>query len=264
MPALKCRLDEKLRFLSTGMTSLANQHVIGLFPNQSRRKARRTTTGISEAMRRSLRMLVKSREYARNVRHANWDFAIEIQRLRETGLSDCDLRWLVCKGYLEQACEITLPTQVGRSFRALACLKFLDESCFVLTEEGVSFAQEVCGLLRQTQPQDEPQDGIAPACCGPKLPAGPSWDAIHLELRVGSYVVKRYRVPAPNQEVVLATFEEENWTERIDDPLAPTAEIDPKRRLHSTIQCLNRNQRRRLIHFRGDGHGTGVCWELVG
>lgn len=209
---------------------------------------------IPDALRSSLRMLLHSHDYAHNVSRVIWDFAIEVQRLREAGLSDCDLRWLVCKGYLEHACEITSPYQAGRSFRRLDCLKFLDDSCFVLTEEGLSFAQEICAS------SDAPET----FCCGPKPSTAPSWDATHLELRVGGYLVKRYRVPAPNQEIVLAVFEEEHWPERIDDPLAPTPEIEPKRRLHSTIQCLNRNQRRRLIHFRGDGRGTGVCWELVG
>jgi hypothetical protein len=82
-------------------------------------------------------------------------------------------------------------------------------------------------------------------------------------LWVGEAVVKRFRVPASNQEVVLSVFEEEGWPKHIDDPLSPAPEMDPKRRLHSTIHCLNRNQKRHLIHFRGDGHGTGLCWELL-
>jgi hypothetical protein len=80
-------------------------------------------------------------------------------------------------------------------------------------------------------------------------------------LRLGGRVVKKFQVPARNQELVLTAFQEERWPMRIDDPLPPIAEIEPKRRLHSTIQCLNRNQRAQLLQFRGDGTGRGICWE---
>ena len=51
---------------------------------------------------------------------------------------------------------------------------------------------------------------------------------------------------------------------RIDDPLPLKAAIDPKRRLHDTINSLNRNQRGRRLRFLGDGSGQAVCWEPAG
>src|SRR5207247_9758075 len=89
----------------------------------------------------------------------------------------------------------------------------------------------------------------------------PRWDSERRELRWGELVVKQFRVPAPNQETVLAAFEEEGWPRRIDDPLPPRADQDPKCRLHDTINKLNRNQQQPLIHFRGDGMGRGLHWE---
>lgn len=68
---------------------------------------------------------------------------------------------------------------------------------------------------------------------------------------------------APDQERILAVFQEESWPDRIDDPLPPVPGITPKRRLHSTIQCLNRNQKTHLLQFHGDGCGCGVRWELL-
>lgn len=50
---------------------------------------------------------------------------------------------------------------------------------------------------------------------------------------------------------------------RIDDPLPPVFDIEPKRRLHDTIKSLNRHQKNRLIRFKGDGTGQGIRWELV-
>ena len=70
-------------------------------------------------------------------------------------------------------------------------------------------------------------------------------------------------MPAMNQEIVLAVFEEEGWPPRIDDPLPWKSDIDPQRRLHDTINSLNRRQRQRLVHFSADGLAQGIRWELV-
>jgi hypothetical protein len=88
----------------------------------------------------------------------------------------------------------------------------------------------------------------------------PVWDADLNRLTLGDVVVKEYRTPAPNQQRILAAFQEEDWPVRIDDPLPPHPEQDPKRRLHETIVSLNRNQRNELMRFCGDGNGMGVRW----
>ncbi len=56
-------------------------------------------------------------------------------------------------------------------------------------------------------------------------------------------------------------FQEEGWPVRIDDPLPPVSESEPKQRLRETIRSLNRNQKERLVRFKGDGTGEGVLWE---
>ncbi len=91
----------------------------------------------------------------------------------------------------------------------------------------------------------------------------PHWDAEYRVLRLGQCVVKEYRVPCRNQEAVLAAFQEEGWPHRIDDPLSPQGDIEPKSRLHDTIKSLNGHHKERLIRFRGDGTGEGVCWGYV-
>jgi hypothetical protein len=73
-------------------------------------------------------------------------------------------------------------------------------------------------------------------------------------------VVKRFKQPAGNQELVLEAFEEEGWPPRIDDPLPPAPNQDGKRRLQSTIWNLNRGREARLIRFAGGGDGQSVCW----
>jgi hypothetical protein len=91
----------------------------------------------------------------------------------------------------------------------------------------------------------------------------PLWDRDRHELRLGTELIKQFKLPSPNQETILSVFHEENWPARIDDPLPPSKRINTKQRLHDTIKSLNRNQRTRLLRFLGDGTGEGVRWELI-
>jgi hypothetical protein len=94
-------------------------------------------------------------------------------------------------------------------------------------------------------------------------PPAPHWDRENRVLCVGPHLAKRFKRPSPNQEAILTVFEEEGWPHRIDDPLRPDGDQHPKQRLHDTIKWLNRHHHHRLIRFRGDGTGEGVCWEYV-
>jgi hypothetical protein len=168
------------------------------------------------------------------------------------------LRWLVCKQFVLHLHDITRPDEPGRVTRHTDSLKFTDASCFVLTDIGVEFAVSFFRSLGRTEllatEDDSQQDGSL---------ATPFWDPDARELRVDSLLIKRYRVPAPNQERILSAFEEEQWPSHIYDPLPPTPEIDVKQRLHTAIRSLNRNQKIHRIQFSGDGCGKGVCWHYV-
>ena len=91
----------------------------------------------------------------------------------------------------------------------------------------------------------------------------PIWNRALRELRVGDVLVKHFRTPAPNQELVLSAFEEQDWPAQIDDPLPPARGGNAKLRLRDVISKLNRHQRAMLIRFRGDGRGQAVRWEFV-
>ena len=214
--------------------------------------------------RQALRLLMEARQYAREVQRDVWDFAVEIDTLRQAGCTNSEFRWFVCKGYVDHAKETTLAGEDARAFRRQqrpAGLTFSRRTCFVLTEAGSRFACSVltepladtpCGLIACSKPTDE-------SLVAPK----PQWDRERQELRFGDIVVKQFKVPAANQERILAAFEEEDWPVRIDDPLPPNSDQDSKRRLHDTINSLNRNQKQNLIRFVGDGSGQGVRWELA-
>jgi len=105
----------------------------------------------------------------------------------------------------------------------------------------------------------------AGAACTQAPGAGsrPRWKQLARELWFGGVLVKRFCVPARNQTLILAAFEEEGWPPRMDDPLPPVAGTNCKRRLHNAINCLNRAHRARVMRFFGDGTGTGICWKLV-
>jgi hypothetical protein len=92
----------------------------------------------------------------------------------------------------------------------------------------------------------------------------PHWDLSRRELVIDGQVVKRYREPAPNQELVLAAFEEEAWPAKIFDPLPRKDGTKSKKRLRETIEALNQaHHRPKLIRFHGDGTGEGIIWNFL-
>lgn len=90
----------------------------------------------------------------------------------------------------------------------------------------------------------------------------PYYDTENRRLFCCGQVVKRFRVPAPNQHLILSAAQELRWLKWFDDPLPRGNCRNPKVRLHDTIKALNGNQAPYLIHFKGDGTGTRVGWEL--
>jgi hypothetical protein len=211
--------------------------------------------------REALALLIESFDYAEELGRSAWDFAVEIDNLRAAGVTTSDLRWLVCKGYVEHARESTLPGDHTRSFRAGGGLTFSRRTSFILTAPGVDFASRVLAEAERSSAGRETLDAALPDL--PEAVQHPRWDRERQELRFGDIVVKQYKVPAANQETILAAFEEEGWPVRLDDPLPPHPHQDSKRRLHDTIVSLNRNQKNPVIRFSGDGSGQGVRWQLL-
>ena len=204
----------------------------------------------------ALEQLAVARDYACDVNRDIWEFAVEIGSLMELGLSTSDLRWLVSKGYVEHAGEVTRRHDTARNFKRGHNLAFRGATCFVLTETGADFRTH--------------EDAVAvpdePACGGDMLTRHsvllfPHWDAARRVLCIGPHVVKRFRFSAPNQESVLAAFQEEGWPPAVYDPLPGSGKLDAKQRLHDTIKFLNRNQENQFITFRGDGNGERILWE---
>ncbi len=228
------------------------------------------TTDVADKLKQALATLQEAYDYADDAECAPWDFAVPIRNLRSLGLNESDLRWLVAKGFVNHAREVTVHGDDGRQFRPTGNLTFMRRSCFVLTAAGAGKARAVFGSLETANLPDDPP--ALPATNGAETNGRLAcvaedpiihWDPEARRLRINGQLVKRFKWPAMNQELILSAFQEEGWPVRIDDPLPCVPEQDPKRRLSDTIKCLNRKQACRLIRFCGDGTGEGVLWELI-
>lgn len=215
----------------------------------------------------ALRLLLASYRYGLCLEGEEWRFAVGIRELRRRGASREDIRWLVISGFARHRREVTLAGDNERTFRELAITECPARSVLMLTEKGARFLLCVLpvdgvetkssGLL-----PNERKNGVALSSTSrDKSPKSPVWDGALRELRVGEQVVKRFRVPAPNQEMILRVFEEEQWPNCIDDPLPPRGDVQSKERLVSTIKSLNRCQIKKLITFHGNGNGRQVYWD---
>jgi len=206
----------------------------------------------AELPENSFRLLLRAARYAQSTHQPAKDFAVTLGELQASGLAECDLRWLARKGFVAQS----PPISAGNG---AALQSFNERSFFLLTPRGQQFVE--CLLADSAAGAGS----LAAAPTGQHLDAAagavPCWDLPRRVLSLGQVVVKRFCVPAENQEIILSSFQEEAWPEHLDDPLPPADGIDAKRRLHSTIQRLNRNQKAPLLRFHGDGYGRGIRWE---
>jgi hypothetical protein len=205
--------------------------------------------------------LLRATDYARDLAVDPWQFAVEWKDLGARGLERTDVRWLVSRGYVELKREVSFPAAFQRFFIVPDVPRLWHDTAFILTDSGVAFARSFAEqpFDTDTSPDHTP---TAPTPAPQPSADKPSWDKDRRELRFRGELVKAFRVPAPNQELILEAFEEEGWPEFIDDPLPPAPDQDPHRRLQATIKSLNRRQAKTLIRFRGNG-SERVFWQTL-
>lgn len=216
---------------------------------------------VASTLAPALALLLQAHEIASRLKRASWECAVDLACLRFAGLRDSELSWLADQGYVEHVNGAKRPRRKARPSPSPCNGASRRAPRVVLTREGVRLAR-----LARSAP--DAASVLSPI----EIPAGlssngatprPSWDLLERTLRVGPRVVKRFRQPAANQELILSVLEEDGWPPHIDDPLPPCREMNSKVRLHQTINNLNRAQHPHLIHFIGDGKGLGVCWQLL-
>jgi hypothetical protein len=217
------------------------------------------TMKIAQQRRQALALLVEAYEYAIRFNRDVEDFPVEVGELKAAGLTGNDLRGLLYAGLLEHASR-ALAAYKLRGDRPPKHFDAFDEKTgFALTRAGLIFARHALAGAATAAAAPQPE---APLDAHQPQAAMPAWNVERRELYLGTALVKRFKVPAINQVRILSAFEEERWPMRVDDPLPMQQGIDPKRRLHDTINSLNRSQLTPLLRFAGDGTGTGIRWGL--
>jgi hypothetical protein len=211
---------------------------------------------LAPLQKKALQLLFKAFAAACSEGHDVWQFAVEIDQLGALGLSHTDLRCLLSWGYLEHACERTRPGNNKRLFQPLGSLVLPKRTCFVLTAKGREIASASCAEVVRAANATARE----PIEAHRLVTEAPRWDGEACQLWWEKLLIKEFRRPAVNQELVLAALEEEGWPPRIDDPLPPASIIDPKVRLHDTIKALNRHHLHQILRFSGDGKGRGIQW----
>ena len=203
-----------------------------------------------------LQALQDAREYARDLRCSARDFAISFSDAKAMGVCSNDLLWMMRKGWIE-ACGVGHVDFTRVQSNTVATSAFSAQSQFLIGEFGL----EAVRVFSERQSKEvEGQEDCPQLTTDFQLPL---WDSERHELSYHGQLVKRFRWPATNQEIVLSAFQEDAWPSRIDDPLPGTGGLEPKRRLSDTIKCLNRNHRVPLLRFRGDGTGEGIIWDIA-
>lgn len=226
----------------------------------------RASTAVVDA----LACLLRAREYADEVESDPWKFAVEWRLLRARGLEETDVRYLVARGLVDLRREISRRGAFERTFIAHDVPHLSSDTAFVLTAAGISF----CRLLGENgesplvsdsqHTSTSPSSLTAPQVAASDenvAPVKPHWNRDRRELTFRGQLVKCYRVPSPNQELILSVFQEEEWPEFIDDPLPPHDNLEPHRRLQATVKSLNRHQNDRLIRFRGNA--SRIFWKPI-
>jgi hypothetical protein len=218
---------------------------------------------MEEMLRKGLAILWRAYHYSRDLNTDSQEFAVSHACLYRAGLTPVDLRWLLARGFV----QIMSPKANSERAPDLQ-LQGKGRVGLVLTNSGVGLAKRLFQKTNQTNLHSAPS-AMGPAHADHSDEAAklatqkPHWDRERKELRYRGLIVKQFRWSAVNQETILMAFEEDDWAARIDDPLPQNLNQDPKQRLHDTIKCLNRNHKKRIIRFSGDGTGEGIRWVLV-
>jgi hypothetical protein len=199
--------------------------------------------------------LLEAHDYARVLGRDVWEFALELRFLVDRGVSHNALRWLLSRGYAVHQIEEFSPGTMERTFRQVENLALPEGACFVLTLQGVAIARGFASaeMTQHASANTHPIHGL------------PHWNKELRELRCGAVLVKKFWRHAPDQELILAVFQEVGWMPRILDPLPGRMDRDPHDRLHDTIKHLNQRMQARLLRFHQDHRrdGRGLRWEWI-
>ena len=202
--------------------------------------------------------LLCARHEARDRRKPAWTNPIGIATMRADWVPDHVLGWMLYQKHIVHLQRPMRHDMRRAADEATESVIFGDHSRFFLTGIGEAFAEEFAAGFISRCDRDF-------AAAWDLLVMGtllPRYDKDERVFSWGGHVLKHFGQLACNQELVLLAAEEVGWPRWFDDPLLRVRGKSPKRRLHDTIQDLNRHQTPYLVHFKGDGTGTRIGWEF--
>lgn len=207
-----------------------------------------------------LAVLLQAFDFARGTASNPWDFAVERSVLYDSGLSHNDLRWLLASRFAEHGIELPPGDNERRSVRTVKSFQFHGDSCFILSVAGADFARSRLLDHQQHHPaelQCEPdQDSAAHSSTSGNL----RWNRETRRVIYGGVPCIELTRAAENLETVLEAFEKTGWATQIHDPFPQDKSGNRKRRLHNTINALNRCQSIPRIHFSSADSGHAIRW----
>jgi hypothetical protein len=186
--------------------------------------------------------------------------ALPLAHFRARLSEDLIILWLLYQGHVEHLQPALCESDGPRAPRPVSSMCLLETSSFSLTHAGQVFADRLLADVPTLSEKGDDATAWNAVLFGRLVPR---YDVDNRVLALGKHVVKCFRQPSSNQELILAAAEELCWPFWFDNPLPPLPGINPKQRLHDTIKNLNHNQRERWVHFKGDGSGMRVGWELL-
>jgi hypothetical protein len=165
---------------------------------------------------------------------------------------------MLFQNHIEHLQSVSSPAGGQASFPPANSLLLSETSCFTLTEVGEAFANWFLAdalVSLEDGAFEAARDGLVLGRLDP------SYDReIHI-FSWGRHILKHFRQPSVNQEIVLSAAEEMGWPTSFDDPIPRKRGQKAKVRCHDTIKNLNRRQTPHLVQFKGDGTGTRIGWE---
>ena len=176
-------------------------HEEGRAMGESTRSHERACSILGTTSRDGIEQLCRAWVLAQDAGRPPPEFGVEIRCLRKLGLTDSDLRWLLCKGYIKHYWDLTLPGERGRTTRCNLSLRFSKRSCFALTQAGWEFAERF-----DYTPQMQTRHETNPDADERSATSIPAWNATSRQLTMDGFVLKTFQVPSSNQELILAAF----------------------------------------------------------
>jgi hypothetical protein len=202
--------------------------------------------------------LVAARWQAEDLTLSPVDRPVAWKGLRAEGVGEPILQWMLFQAHVEHLRLASEPGTYPACFETVHTVCLLANSYFALTQRGEEFADHFLADLMSAR-EDPFGNEWDPLILGT---LAPRYDVSARSFSWGWHVLKHFRQPSSNQEVILRTADELEWATWFDNPLPPATDRNPKTCLNYAIKALNRYQSPYLVHFQGDGTGTRIGWQL--